>query len=130
MSKTKFTIEFDLQGVPVTLLWQYLYMPQGLELWFADTVQQNGKNFTFIWDDVPQEASLVSVRSGVYVRFHWKDDGREHTFFEMKIEVSELTDNKTLVITDFADSPDEVADMIDLWNHQVDALKRRLGFIN
>ena len=60
-----------MQGVPVTLLWQYIFMPHGLEQWFADEVRQDGKTFTFIWDGVPQQAALVSVRSGVYARFHW-----------------------------------------------------------
>ena len=50
MSKTKFTVEYDMQGAPVTLLWQYLFMPQGLELWFADEVQQEAKQFVFFWD--------------------------------------------------------------------------------
>lgn len=127
MAKTQFKIEYDMQGVPVTLLWQYIFMPHGLEQWFADEVRQNGKTFTFIWDDVPQQAALVSVRSGVYARFHWKDDGRERTFFEMRILVSELTDNKTLQITDFADSPDDVPESKDMWNQSIAALKRRLG---
>ncbi len=127
MSKTKFTVEYDMQGAPVTLLWQYLFMPQGLELWFADEVQQEAKQFVFFWDGVPQQASLVSVRMGAYVRFHWKADGRERTFFEMRINVSELTDNKTLLITDFADSEDEVKEITELWNHSIEKLKRCIG---
>ncbi len=127
MAKTKFTIEYDMQGVPVTLLWQYLFMPQGLELWFADEVKQNGKSFSFIWNGVAQEASLISMRNGVYVRFHWKDDGHERTFFEMRIVVSELTDNKTLVITDFAESPDDEQEVREMWDQSVATLKRTLG---
>ncbi len=127
MAKTKFTIEYDMQGVPVPLLWQYLFMPQGLELWFADEVVQNGKSFTFSWEDSSQEASLVSMRTGGYVRFHWKDDSNRRTFFELRITVSELTGNRTLVVTDFADSPDDEAEMTNVWNHAIDELKRCIG---
>lgn len=42
MAKTQFKIEYDMQGVPVTLLWQYIFMPHGLEQWFADEVRQDG----------------------------------------------------------------------------------------
>lgn len=127
MSKTKFTIEYNMQGAPVTLLWQYLFMPEGLELWFADEVRQEAKQYVFVWDGMPQRASLISMRTGTYVRFHWKVDGNERTFFEMRIIVSELTDNKTLLITDFADDEEDVEVMTDLWNQSVDRLKRCIG---
>lgn len=127
MPKTKFTIEYDMRGVPISLLWQYITMPQDIELWFADEVKQDGRDFCFIWNGVAQEASLVSIRPNSYVRFHWKDDGRERTFFELKIAESELTTNKTLVITDFADSPEDVDDAKELWNQSIEQLKRNLG---
>ncbi len=127
MTKTKFSLEFDMQGVSSQLLWQYIAMPRQLELWFADEVTQVGKAFTFAWDDTRQEAALLSVQTESYVRFHWKEDGKERTFFEMRILVSEFSGRKALLVTDFADSPDDVDEMSKFWNQVVARLQRKLG---
>ncbi|UKI44171.1 MAG: START-like domain-containing protein [Porphyromonadaceae bacterium] len=39
---------------------------------------------------------LLSARQNSHVRFHWKADADEPTFFEMRILVSELTHGRTL----------------------------------
>ena len=129
MTKTKFVLEYDMRGASVTLLWQYVHLPQGLELWFADRVEQSGKTFTFYWDDEPHVAQLLSMRSGVYMRFRWNDPAAQKTYFEIRISVSELTDNKTLVITDFAESPDDQYELQGIWDQQIDVLRRQLGFV-
>lgn len=128
MAKTKFVTEFDMRGASVELLWQYIHLPQGLELWFADSVTQSGKTFTFYWDDEPHEALLLSMRSGVFVRFRWNDGLSDKTFFEIRISISELTGNKTLKITDFAESAEEEQELRDIWEQQAGELRRRLGF--
>lgn len=125
MDKIKYTLEFDMKSVPVMLLWTYISSPSGLEQWFADKVEHEGKRMTFFWGSVPTEAVQVSVRTGVSVRFRWADDSSK-SYFEMKIIVSELTDDTILAVTDFAEVED-LSDSKELWTNQVDALKRMLG---
>ena len=47
-------------------------------------------------------------------------------YFEFQIHTHELTGSTSLQITDFAE-PDEKRDSIDLWDTQVEELKRTLG---
>ena len=126
MGNIKFNIEYDLGHTAPSRLWSHLQSDTGLESWFADRVDQNGKRFTFYWGDSSQEAALVSMRRDVYVRYHWNDD-TERSFFEMRISKSELTDMTTLTITDYADDADDQDELTDLWDHQIDNLKRTLG---
>jgi len=126
MPKTKFNLEYSLGHTSPSRLWNHLHTDAGLESWFADRVEQDGKQFTFHWGEASQRASLVSLRRDVYVRYRWNDD-QERTFFEMRISKSELTDETTLSVTDYADNDDDQEELTDLWNQQVDNLKRSLG---
>lgn len=129
MKKEKYSIEYVLGRISAPVLWPYLSTANGLSEWFADKVEAKGKDFVFIWNKIPQEALLTTFRQGVFVRFHWKDDEEDDskTFFEFRIDQTELTDDITLIITDFA-YPDEKKESVSLWNQQISALKRLLGF--
>ncbi|MDE6458104.1 MAG: hypothetical protein K2L31_05830 [Muribaculum sp.] len=54
------------------------------------------------------------------------DDTVGRDYFEMSISVNELTDSTTLTIVDFAE-PDDMDDAKELWETQVDTLRRVLG---
>ena len=127
MARVKFVVEYDFEKVPLSLLWQFIFTNSGLETWYADEVSNAGKDYTIVWDGEPHEAVLLAARQNSYVRFHWKADGSEPTFFEMRILVSELTHGRTLKITDFAADEEEAVDFKELWNNSVDQLKRNLG---
>mgnify|MGYP000761841361 FL=1 len=126
MKKEKFVIEYDLKSVSPTLLWTYIGSANGLADWFADSVICDGKEYTFIWNKTPQKAVQTAVRTGFYIRFHWEEDGAEKTYFELRIATSELTGSTVLTITDFA-TPDEQASSRELWDTQIDDLRRTLG---
>ncbi len=125
MTKEKFILEFDLKSTPITLLWSYLTTANGLKEWFADNVTMSGKSVNFIWNGVTQEAHIIAQRTQKYIRYHWVDD-TERTYFELKISVSEMTDNVLLTVTDFAE-PDELDESKELWIYQIDNLRRLLG---
>ena len=125
MDKIKFTREYSMKSVPVALLWTYLSTPSGLENWFADTVKQSGKQFTFGWNGNEQIAQLISVRTYSYIRFHWVDE-QDRSYFELRIEVSELTDSIDLLVIDYS-YPDELEESKELWDNQIEALQRNLG---
>ena len=126
MNKEKFVIEYELKSVSPALLWPYIGTKNGLADWFADDVQSDGKQFTFFWNKTSQEAYQIAVRTGLYIRFHWVDDEESRSYFELRITTSELTGATMLVVTDFA-YPDEMADSRDLWDHQIETLRRKLG---
>jgi len=126
MTKEKFQIEYVFQNISFNVLWNSISTPMGLADWFADKVDVDGRLYTFTWGDHGQEAELVLLHGGSFIRFHWVDDENEKTYFELKVSVDELTSAVALVITDFAE-PDEKHDAILLWNKQIEDLKRSAG---
>ena len=91
MPRIKFVLEYDFQKVPISLLWQFISTNSGLERWYADEVLNQGKDYTIVWNDEPQEAKLLASRQDSYMRFHWKNDGDEPTFFEMRAKIFYFT---------------------------------------
>jgi hypothetical protein len=126
MNKEKFQVEYVFQNISFNVLWNSISTPIGLSDWFADTVEVDGRLYTFTWGDHSQQAELILLHTGSFVRFHWLDDENEKSYFELKIVVDELTSGVALVVTDFAD-PDDKKDSILLWSKQVDDLKRSAG---
>lgn len=125
MAKEKFQLEYDMKSTPVQLLWSYIATANGLKEWFADDVKQNGKEMVLDWNGSEQTVVIVGMRTDKYVRYHWKEDA-DKNYFELKITLSEFTDNIVLTVTDFA-STDELEESKDLWNYQIETLQRLLG---
>jgi uncharacterized protein YndB with AHSA1/START domain len=124
--KVKFEIEFTIQASP-QLIYQYISTPSGLSEWFSDNVNSRGEFFTFIWDDSEEKAKLISKKTGERIKFRWiTDDDDQTSYFEIKIQVDEITKDVSLIVTDFADE-DEVEEMKMLWENQISSLKQVLG---
>jgi len=125
--KIKYEIEFPIHSSP-QLLYQYLSTPSGLSEWFADNVNSRGELFTFIWDDSEEKAKLLSKKSGERIKFRWLADEEDDlsTYFELRIQVDEITKDVSLMIVDFADE-DEVEESKMLWENQISSLKQVLG---
>jgi len=125
--KVKFEMEFVIQASP-SLLYQYLSTPSGLSEWFADNVNSRGELFTFIWDGSEEQAKLLSKKSGERVKFRWLSDDEEGEsyYFELRIQVDEITKDVSLMITDFAEE-DEVDEAKMLWDNMISSLKQVLG---
>lgn len=125
--KIKFEIEFPIQSSP-QLLYQYISTPSGLSEWFSDNVNSRGELFTFIWDDSEEQAKLLSKKSGERVKFKWLVDEEEElsTYFELRIQVDEITKDVSLMVVDFA-YEDEVDEAKMLWENQISSLKQVLG---
>ncbi|RKE94938.1 START-like domain-containing protein [Ichthyenterobacterium magnum] len=126
--KIKFEMEFPIHASP-QLLFQYISTPSGLSEWFADNVNSRGENFTFIWDDSEEKAKLLSKKSGERIKFRWLTDEEEGAsyFFEIRIQVDEITKDVSIIVTDFADDEDEVEEAKMLWDNQISDLKQVLG---
>ncbi len=124
--KVKFEIEFPIQASP-QLIYQYISTPSGLSEWFSDNVNSRGELFTFIWDDSEEKAKLISKKTGERIKFRWLTDEEDVTsYFEIKIQVDEITKDVSLIVTDFAEE-DEVEETKMLWENQISSLKQVLG---
>lgn len=127
MKKEKIHIEQLLNATSRNIIWSTISTPIGLESWFADRIKVTDKTFTFIWGKTEiREAEIIAIRANSFIRFHWLDDDDEKTYFELKMNYNELTGDYVLEITDFAD-PEELDDQKELWNSQIDALRRSSG---
>ena len=125
--KTKFEIEFPIHASP-QLLFQYISTPSGLSEWFADNVNSRGELFTFIWDDSEERAKLLTKKSGERVKFKWLngEEDQDQYFFEIRIQVDEITKDVSLMVTDFSEE-DEIDETKMLWENQIADLKQVLG---
>jgi uncharacterized protein YndB with AHSA1/START domain len=120
-------MEFVIHASP-QLLYQYISTPSGLSEWFADNVNSRGELFTFIWDGSEETAKLLSKKSGERIKFRWLSDDEDgiSNYFELKIQVDEITKDVSIIVTDFADD-DEIEESKMLWENQISDLKQVLG---
>ncbi|MCF7561877.1 START-like domain-containing protein [Sabulilitoribacter multivorans] len=125
--KIKFDIEFPIHASP-QLLYQYISTPSGLSEWFSDNVNSRGELFTFIWDDSQEKAKLLNKKNGERVKFRWLEDEEDEQsyYFEIRIQVDEITKDVSLIVTDFAEE-DEIDESKMLWENQISSLKQVLG---
>ena len=125
--KVKYEMEFPIQASPA-LLYQYISTPSGLSEWYADNVNSRGELFTFIWDGSEEKAKLVSKKNGERIKFRWLADEDTTYFFEIRIQVDEITKDVSVMITDFAEE-DEVNEGKMLWENMISDLKQVLGSV-
>jgi uncharacterized protein YndB with AHSA1/START domain len=128
-SKVKYELEFPIHSSP-QLLYQYIITPSGLSEWFSDNVNSRGEYYTFIWDDSEENAKLVSKKTGEKVKFKWLDEDGKDTeyYFELKIQVDEITNDVSLIVVDFSEE-DELAENQLLWESLVSDLKHVIGSV-
>ncbi|WP_329805185.1 START-like domain-containing protein [Flavobacterium facile] len=127
--KVKYELEFPIHSSP-QLLYQYIITPSGLSEWFADNVNSRGEYYTFIWDDSEENAKLASKKSGEKVKFKWLDENNKETeyYFELKIQVDEITNDVSLIVTDFSEE-NELPENKLLWESLVSDLKHVIGSV-
>jgi uncharacterized protein YndB with AHSA1/START domain len=127
--KVKYELEFPIHSSP-QLLYQYIITPSGLSEWFSDNVNSRGEYYTFIWDDSKENAKLVSKKTGEKVKFKWLDEDGKDTeyYFELKIQVDEITNDVSLIVVDFSEE-DELAENKLLWESLVSDLKHVIGSV-
>lgn len=125
MEKVQIELEFLIRTSD-SMLFNCISTPSGLEEWFADEVHIRGEVFTFLWEGEERKAKLVSKKKDQFVKFQWEDEGKEKTYFEMRIKIDEMTGEVALLVTDFSDA-DEVEDTKMLWESAVEDLRRTIG---
>ena len=127
MGKEKIHMEYMLKAGSGNIVWSIIGTPSGLETWVADKVTVQDKIFTFHWGKTEQrEAEMTHMRTNNFIRFHWLDDEDKKSYFELRLSQNELTDDLMLEVIDWAES-DEVEDLQDLWDSQIEKMKRVSG---
>ena len=121
----KFELEYPIHS-SINILYKRLFTPSGLSEWFADDVHIRNDVYTFFWDGSEQSAKLVKKKENQFVRFHWLENDYE-SYFEFAIQIDDLTNDVSLIITDFAEDEDEKEENTLLWDTQVENLKHALG---
>ena len=125
VSKNIFQIEFPIRS-SLRILFNQISTPSGLSEWFADNVNLNGKIYTFFWDGDEQEAELLSKKNNQSIKFRWTDEPKD-TFFELKIVIDDITQDISLIITDFAEDEEDEEEAKLLWNKQIEKLRQSIG---
>lgn len=123
--KIKYEMEFPIQVSP-SLLYQYISTPSGLSEWYADNVNSRGEFYTFFWSESEEEAKLLIKKSPERVKFRWLEDEGTDFFFELRIQVDEITKDVSLMISDFAEEDDVEGGKL-LWENMISNLKQVLG---
>lgn len=128
MDKQKIHLEYALNATSKTILWNAISTPMGLEGWFADKVDSEGRQVTFHWGKSEvRKAEVGAMRAYCYIRFHWLDDGISRGQFELKMSYSELTTDFVLEVTDYCYA-DDVDDLCEIWDKSVKTLRQTCGF--
>lgn len=123
---TKIHLEYPLVGNVRSIVWNLIGTTGGLEAWMADKITERDGVYTFQWGkEETREAELLGCREETYIRFHWLDEGPK-TYFELRINVSELTKAQVLEITEISRNEEE-ADLIQMWESQIEELRRVAG---
>ncbi len=123
--KIKFEIEFPIHASP-KMLYQYFATPSGLSEWFADNVNLRGEVYTFIWDGSEEIATMLTKKRDSKIRFKWEESEGDDSYFEFRIQVDALTNDVSLMVTDFAEE-DEVDESKMFWQTQIEELKHTIG---
>jgi uncharacterized protein YndB with AHSA1/START domain len=123
--KGKYEMEYIIR-CPVTLLYDFLTTPSGLQEWFADDVHLKDDVYTFNWDGQQQKATLLNAKIDSYLRFRWVDKP-EGTYVEFRITQDELTNEVSLTVTDFGDNEEDIATNKRLWDTQIQRLVKIMG---
>lgn len=128
--KKLFNADFEIHA-SIKMLYPYIDSASGLSEWFADNVTISPeKVFTFTWDHEVHKATLVAHRTNHYAKFQYlpetKEDEKDPSYFELRLEVNELTQTTFLKVTDYTDF-DDLDELQDLWEGLVENLKKVVG---
>lgn len=125
MERIKFTEEFIFRASP-TLIYQFLTTPACLTRWFCDEVDINFTTYSFIWNGAAEVAELIEDDEPGLIRFKWEDSDYDNEYLEFSLDISPVTGETIMYITDFADA-DEVEDQRALWRSQMTRMKAEMG---
>jgi len=124
MERVKFTNEYIFRASP-TILFKFLTTPSCLIRWFCDEVEITKSEFIFIWEGAEEGAELVEDREDECVKFEM-DEYEDDEYLQFRLSKSPVTNETIMEIRDYCDE-DEVDDQKQLWESQIERLRREVG---
>jgi len=129
-TKKLFTADFEIHA-SIKMLYPYIQTASGLSEWFADDVNISPeKVFTFVWDNEEHKAMMSAHRTNHFARFEYlpesKEDEKDPSYFELRLEINELTQTTFLKVVDYSEM-DDVEELHDLWEGLIENLKKVVG---
>ena len=124
MSLIKYSLEFPFK-TSISVLYNRLSTPSGLAEWFADNVNIKNDVLTFYWEGSEEEAIILKKKKDVFIQYQWLE--HEERYFEFFIQIDAMTKDISLIVTDFAEDENDKEEQIQLWNKQIDNLKKAIG---
>jgi uncharacterized protein YndB with AHSA1/START domain len=129
-NKKLFTADFEIHA-SIKMLYPYIQTASGLSEWFADNVKISPeKVFTFVWDSEEHKAIMTAHRTNHFAKFEYlpesKEDEKDPSYFELRLEINELTQTTFLKVLDYSDFDDH-EELQDLWEGLIENLKKVVG---
>lgn len=129
-NKKLFTADFEIHA-SIKMLYPYIQTASGLSEWFADNVKISPeKVFTFVWDSEEHKAMMTAHRTNHFAKFEYlpetKEDEKDPSYFELRLEINELTQTTFLKVLDYSDF-DDLEELQDLWEGLIENLKKVVG---
>ncbi len=124
MARKQIIVEFPIKASP-SLVFNYISTPSGLSQWFCNDVDIRNNIYKFKWDGEENSAELLKKVNNKIMKFRWTEASKDE-YLEFEISVDELTDDVSLVITDFIEESEEKYTK-QLWESQVHDLKSCIG---
>lgn len=123
---TKFSIERPVKS-SIKILYEFISTPEALGEWFAEDVVIKNGIITFKWYEQEIKARLLNKKENEWVRYQWIDEhNHPNQYLEIKINIEPITNDVSLVITDFCKAED-VDEQKALWVMSVNNLIKRIG---
>lgn len=123
----KFELEFVVHA-SAEMLYEFISTPSGLSEWFCDDLNIRNGIYTFIWEEQMQQARLLKTVELQLVRFQWVDK-TDGSYFEFRIQRDDLTNDISLIVTDFGDTNADRESSKLLWHSQIEKLMHVIGSI-
>lgn len=124
MKRVSIQMEFLFRASP-TILYKFLTTPACLVRWFCDAVDVKEDEYVFEWSGYEEVAFVIDDIEEERLRFQW-EDAADNEYLEFRLDISPVTNETILSITDFCDE-DEVDDQKKLWSNQLENLRRETG---
>ena len=128
--KNLFTADYEIHA-SIRMLYPYIESASGLSEWFAEDVKISPeKVFTFEWEGERHQAIMQSHRINHFTKFEFipesPEDKKDPSYFELRLEMDELTQTTFIKITDYSDFDDQ-GELQDLWDGLIENLKTVFG---
>ncbi|MBT8219752.1 MAG: activator of HSP90 ATPase 1 family protein [Bacteroidia bacterium] len=124
MNRVKVEMEYLFRASP-TILYKFFTTPATLVRWFCDEVDIEKDVFTFVWEGSEEKAGLIDDFEDEKLVWEW-EEGEANEFWEVKFDVSPVTGETIMTITEFCDDIDE-EDTRQLWDSLVKRLRQETG---